>query len=229
MEKLVFTLDEGFVVDYFIASYGALENLFPDKKEEIIKRFEDIYKEQVRGKGLEDIFNHNVYSDPEIFDRHSYSFFKAFAEYVKDDDKRIRFTEEIGEYFFKIIKKSTEISIMGPNGNNFEKIKHNISEIISYLKQVAYFEDAKVDWTSFDKEKLENGGTTSFTYTIKNPVIYESARQLFNEEGFAQHYSTRIIQAALKEFGIHGKEEKKFNLLEFFSNNIKEKWELRKI
>jgi len=165
------------------------------------------------------------YNRNKVFDIYSYAVFKSVVKYI-DHEKRIIFTQLIGKKIYDHIKKTKNISVTDPN--NVYEIKKMLEEIISFFEENGYVESAYIDWSCFDEEKWKEQGNATLIYIMDSPVILSSAKRLFNEEKFAQHFSTRTFESAFLACGIDGRETDDFKLNEN-DTMIKERWELKKI
>lgn len=207
-------LEQGFVALHNRAFYDSLKIYSLDPKKLLGKINRD------HGKNL---------NNPEKFNEYSYQIFKKMAELLKDPAKRIEFTEKVGEKIYDGITRERTIRCSG-DPDDLHGWSSMLSKIGEYFRDAGYISDFKLDFSGFDAEKWEKEGEGTFIYTMKDPVILESARRLYEEEGFAQHTSSRTIQAGLKSYQIDGK-EKGFNPTLFTVNSspVEESWEIGKM
>ena len=157
--------------------------------------------------------NYDNLIDSSNFDRYSYLFFKAISKHFVKIEDRDEITKEIGKKVYAFVKGKINLEL--------KDVKENLNKIINYLKESGYVKSAKIDWSSFSDG--------SFLYIMGEPVILPGAQRLFKEEGFAQHYSSRIMEAALLDLDFIGRETKDFDPTKYPSDKVVEKWELKKI
>lgn len=120
------------------------------------------------------------------------------------------------------IKDKTSLRVSG-NPKDLIAIKEGLQKIIDYFKGVGYVKDAKIIWEVDDRAWLEKGEGT-FYYVMIDPAILPSAQRLYREMGFAQHFSSRVIEAFFDEFKVDAKEDKSFDPTQYDAEKVVEKW-----
>jgi len=166
--------------------------------------------------------------DPQTFDCVSYCQFKVVAKYLKDETKRLEFTRWIGKRIYDKIKKEQVIETSG-NPDDTEGMKVALEKINQYFQRVGYVSNSYIRWDIFDIENWKTRGEGNFAYFMLDPVILPSAKRLFREERFPQHFSSRTLENALKEFNVEGRETKDFDPTKFKLKDVEELWQIRKI
>ena len=212
------TLDLEFAQSVIEASYRGFERFIP--------KFRDIYGAKVKQYCQRelDLLGIKVLDivEPQVFDSLSYAMFKVFGEEVNDPNKRMQATEVIGRLLYGKIKRKTSLRVSG-NPKDLSIMKEGLEKIIDYFKGVGYVEDAKIIWEVDESSWLEKGKGT-FYYLMANPVILPSAQRLYREMGFAQHFSSRVIEAFFDEFEVDAKEDKDFDPNQYDAEKVVEKW-----
>ena len=170
---------------------------------------------------------------PEGFDEYSYQIYKRIAGHVPEHERRIEFTRIVGEEMYKKIEiiKTIRCSRDPDDIRGEEGWKRMLRKTGEYFQEAGYITGFELKFRSiFNKKKWEKQGKANFIYTMKEPVILQGAKKLFQEEGFAQHTSSRAMQAGLKRYEIEGS-EKDFDPGRFKTKTepIDELWEIRKI
>ena len=77
-------------------------------------------------------------------------------------------------------------------------------------------------------EEARSEGVT-FQYWMKDPVILPSARRLFQEEGFAQHFSSRTIESLFAGYMAEAREDHDFDPRDHPDDHVVEQWTLKAI
>jgi|GEM_PF-6137040 len=168
-------------------------------------------------------------TQPKSFDEYSYLIFKKIAEAVPEHKSRIEFTENVGDEIYKKIEILKNIHHSGDPDDIRGWVKM-LYEVGGYFREVGYVTGFGFRFDGiFNEDKWKKQGEGNFIYTMKDPVILESAKRLFQEEGFAQHTSSRTIQAGFKRYNIEGSETKDFDPTKFKLEPVEELWEIRKI
>jgi len=163
---------------------------------------------------------------PEAFDKYSYAIFKSVSKCLTEAEKRKRFTQFIGNEIYLWIKCKN--SLEGNRHDYIPKIKNALEKVITFFVESGYVSCARIDWAFFNEAVWKKTGKSYFVYDMKNPVILSSAKKLYLEEGFGQHYSSRALQAALLDFRIHGSEVASFDP-DKFDDCVKELWMVERI
>ena len=200
------------------ASYKGFERFIPTFRDVYGARIKQYYQRELDLLGMEirDIV------EPQVFDSLSYAMFKVFGEEVSDPNKRMQATEIIGRLLYDKIKGKTSLRVSG-NPKDLSIMKEGLEKIIDYFRDVGYVEDAKIIWEVDESSWLEKGEGT-FYYLMTNPVILLSAQRLYREMGFAQHFSSRVIEAFFDEFEVDAKEDKEFDPNQYDAEKVVEKW-----
>jgi hypothetical protein len=170
--------------------------------------------------------NAKLRQPPFIFDTHSYFVFKILAQKITHHQERLKLTIDIGDYIYNHIKQITNNF---PKNNSIKDIKETLDLIINYFVNVGYMKGAYIDWDHIDTNKWEKDGKGTFYYNMKEPIILRSAQKLYREEGFAQHISSRVIQAGLRDCYVVGCEEEGFNPNLHTKKNVQERWIIQKV
>lgn len=158
------------------------------------------------------------------FDNYSYFFFKTLSKKLSKD-KVIEITKEIGEEIYFFIKRFYKLESGNPE--KIRKLKESLSLVLEYFVTNGYVNGAEISWDKFkDKDWCENKKSI-FELIMQDPIILKSAKRLFAEEGFAQHYISRTIEAALLDFKINGSETKDFDPRKFKKERVIETWEIK--
>jgi len=188
----------------------------------ILKERKKLFEEELRKNK---IFSKDLRKE-KVFDLCSYSIFKIASKYLKTKKRKIEFTQLVGKNSYLWIKRKEKIKEKG-SADEITKIKRVMAKVIRFLERAGYVSSAKMDWSSFSERDWRKKGKAKISYIMFNPAILPSAKRLYNEEGFAQHYSSRILEAAFLDFNIEGREEKSFNPNKF-ERKVTEVWEIRK-
>ncbi len=129
------------------------------------------------------------------------------------------FTRYIGEQIY--LKLSCKL-------NQPANFKDCLTQIIDYFVENHYADKIWVDWRMFSDLEWKSRGRSGFILHMVKPEILASAQKLFLERGFAQHYLSRTLQAALYSQRIVGKEADSFTPFQE-EEDIQEFWEIEKI
>ncbi len=165
-------------------------------------------------------------SDPRLFDLFVYAAYKTFYLEVNNDKTlSMEFTERVGQRIFDHIRKTVDLNISG-NPYDIEGVQKTLADIAAYLKQAGYVSDASVYWNDFNLKRWANDGTGRFVYRMVDPVILPSAQRLVREGFLGQHLSSRTLEAALKQYGIMGRETDDFDPNHFGMDGVFEQWDL---
>jgi hypothetical protein len=162
---------------------------------------------------------------PSEFDKHSYLLFKTIAKIIIGHQERLQLTLDVGTYIYSRIRKITNTSPQ----NNIQDIKNTLDSIIAYFVSVGYMKYAYIDWSCLDIDRWEREGKGTFIYHMSEPIIFESAKRLYREDGFAQHISSRVFQAGLRDIDVIGCEDENFNPNTHKENDVQELWMIHKL
>ncbi|MFO8016569.1 MAG: hypothetical protein R6U32_05680 [Candidatus Woesearchaeota archaeon] len=165
------------------------------------------------------------------FDRMSYAIFAAYLIQRGKSDSRIsvqekEMTTRIGDIIYTNIKTERDISVEG----HMSQLSYALEEICRYFEEKGYYSSAEVIMddprAEFCIHDLEQGKSTGIIYRMEDPVILASAQDLNRKYGSScQHFSSRTIQACLRQFNLTGMEVK-FNPNDHTSEGVLEKWEI---
>lgn len=92
-----------------------------------------------------------------------------------------------------------------------------------------YIQDGKIILHEEQNYEYGNLDKNQFFYIMYSPVIFSSAKDLFNEIKIAPHFSSRTIQAALQDICIDADFDKNFDINLFEQDLVVEKWNYKKI
>lgn len=165
--------------------------------------------------------------DPTKFDHYSWLFFKSISRYISGGEQRDRITAIIGRKIYSHIKH--EYALVAGGSDDLDKMRSNLEQVIRFFVDSGYVDSAQVVWNRFNDEVWEERGRSQVELVMTKPVILPSAQRLYNEEGFAQHYLSRTIEAALEDFSVAGRETKNFNPNQSSSDRVVELWELTRL
>lgn len=212
------TLDLEFARSVIEASYKGFEKIVPEFRNNYEAKVKQYYQQELALLGIEvlDI------EEPQVFDSLSYAMFKVFGEKISKPNERMRVTEIIGRLLYDEIKEKTSLRGSG-NPKDLSILKEGLEKIIDYFKGVGYVEDAEIIWEVDDSVWLEKGKGT-FYYLMNDPVILPSAQRLYREMGFAQHFSSRVIEVFFSKFKVDAKEDKNFDPTQYDEEKVVEKW-----
>ncbi len=196
-------LSKSFVDVVTISCYNVFDKQVPGfriiYKKEISTLFTERLKEgKVKSKNLQ---------NPAVFDRYSYAMFRVFYKRLRDKPKMTLILRFIGKKIYEDVKKKSKFT-----GN----IKKDLILIQKYFQKNKYYKSSKIIWE--DKK--------SFKYIMNTPVIFNGAKELYHELGFAQHFSSRVIEAYFSERKIKAS-EKNFNPFSHSKSKVIEYWEFK--
>lgn len=134
-------------------------------------------------------------------------------------DKTIQVTKETGK---KIYRKAKELYKIKP----LNDVKSVIEIIISFFTDMEYICSGEIIQYEYNDYKYGELNENQFFYVMYSPVIYSSAKNLFNEIGIAPHFSSRTIQAALNEISVEADFDSSFNINLFEQDVVVEKWNI---
>ncbi len=149
------------------------------------------------------------------WDNYSHNVFLDLPPQISGNE----FTRYIGEQIY--LKLSRKLS---PPAD----FKDCLTQIIDYFVENHYAERIWIDWRMFSDLEWKSRGRSRFILHMVKPEILVSAQKLFLERGFAQHYLSRTLQAALYYQRILGKEADSFTPYQN-SKDIQEIWEIETI
>lgn len=149
------------------------------------------------------------------WDDYSHNIFLDLPPQISGDE----FTKDIGKHIY--LKLSCKLR----QPANF---KDGLTQIIGYFVENHYAERIWIDWRMFNDLEWESRGKSRFILHMTKPEIIASAQKLFLKRGFAQHYLSRTLQAALYCQRIVGKETDSFTPYQN-REDIQELWEIETI
>lgn len=164
--------------------------------------------------------------EPAKFDRYSLLIFKSIIKHVPGEEQRDKITVMIGKGIYGSIKERYRLP--AGESRDTEEIRKNLEKVIQYFADNGYVDSAQIVWDRFNERVWEERGRSQIELVMAKPVILPSAQRLYGENGFAQHYLSRTIEAALKDFSVIGREANDFNPKDFSSDRVVELWELTK-
>ena len=141
-----------------------------------------------------------------VFDIYYYAMFRVFYKRLRDKAKIHLILKFIGKKVYDEFKKKNKVS-----GN----MKKDLALIQRYFIKNKFFTASQFSWT--DKR--------SFKYTINGPVIYEGAKDIYNELGFSVNVFSKVLEAYFNEFKIKAF-ERNFNPYQQ-NKKIIEYWEFK--
>eukprot|EP00899_Mesostigma_viride_P013181 jgi/Mesvir1/21864/Mv04241-RA.1 len=163
-------------------------------------------------------------SDPRYFDAYSYAQFKVAARYVRDPKARHRITQRMGRRLLEMVLALAQRTPSG-DADDREMIQDLADTVLKTFKAWGYISDGGIIWPKTIAEDWEDG-QAKFQYWMADPVILPSAQALYAEENFAQHFSSRTLEALFMTFGIVAHESDDFDPREFSKDRIVEQWTL---
>ena len=93
----------------------------------------------------------------------------------------------------------------------FADLQTRLDALLAKLVDVGYVKHSSIRWPEGAGEEWAAAGQASFEYVMDDPVILPSAQRLFAEEGFAQHFSSRTIEAFFANYMIDAREDEAFD------------------
>lgn len=191
-------------VDIIVNScYLVFDKQVPGFKIIYKKEISTLFNEKLKEKKLK---SKNI-QNPKVFDVYSYAMFRVFYKRLRDKGKMNLILRFIGKKIYDEIKKKAKFT---------SNVKKDLVVIQKYFQKNKYYKSSKIVWE--DKK--------SFKYLMNSPVIFNSAKELFHELGFAQHFSSRVIEAYFNEHKIKAT-EKNFNPFAHQKNKVVEYWEFK--
>eukprot|EP00741_Cyanophora_paradoxa_P009868 tig00001669_g9558.t1 len=164
-----------------------------------------------------------------FFDLKSYAIFKVAAEHIAGDEARLAFTERIGRRIYRLAGNAVDLS---PKAGRLEEEEEPweapLGRLVGYLSSVGYLAEGGIDWSQWSTARWLARGKSQFRYWMKDPVILPSAKRLYSEHGFAQHYSSRTLEAFFEAFGITAREESSFDPRGYPPELVVELWNVER-
>eukprot|EP00898_Chlorokybus_atmophyticus_P005636 jgi/Chlat1/6073/Chrsp4S06216 len=187
----------------------------------------NISTQALPSEDLDGVVASGILADPAVFDAYSYAQFKAAARIIKDAAQRHALTQRVGERVL-----SLALSSLGFEPSNqlsdIENMKQGAGEIVTQLQEWGYVTDGGITWD----DDIINTWTASprhgkFQYWMKHAAILPSAQKLYEEEGFAQHFSSRTIEAFFAKYGVDASEDPDFDPRQHPADLVVEQWTLK--
>lgn len=202
----------------------ALPEVDPANMREDVIHF---YKKRMMMLSLEDN-PFRLITTAQGFDSLSYSIFKFLFENTIPEqrkEKEMEVTLGIGEDIYRWFNIYSDRPFL-----------KKLEQICAIFVRVGYYNQARILFSVWDKNETYFFDEADFLagkkvylgYKMVDPVIMPSATRLFVEYGGAQHFSSRTIQACLKESGVEGGEIN-FDPREHDTANVVELWEIQKV
>ncbi|UPQ98740.1 hypothetical protein HOP50_03g20460 [Chloropicon primus] len=163
---------------------------------------------------------------PEVFDAYSYAQFAAAAEILEGRRERRGLTERAGQ---RILSMMRELAGVDPSGDpsDLREMQQSLDKVLDAFVRVGYVLDSGLIWPQNAEEIYERTGELTFQYWMKDPVILPSARKLFTEQGFAQHFSSRTIESLFAGYMVEAREDDDFDPREYPDDRVVEQWTLK--
>ena len=177
-----------------------------------------------KGKGGDESFpSDSELQEPRHFDAYSYAQFKVAAARVTTAKGRRALTERAGQ---RLLGMMRELVGTNPTGDPEDLIhmKESLSEVLAAFKRVGYVLDSGITWPADALDKWQETRNLTFQYWMRDPVILPSARRLFQEEGFAQHFSSRTIESLFAGYMTIAREDENFDPREHPDDHVVEQW-----
>lgn len=175
----------------------------------------------------------------EEFDRISYHLFNEGLKRVIDPHARNQIASEIGHAIYRQYVQARPRKYGSESADEIARVEADFRHLVRYFVLVGFlsggeiyfgpFDKGSMSWNGFDREKWDTEGVGEFYYEMNNPIILLSAQELYKKYGFAQHYSSRAMEALLLAHGIDGREDEDFDPTLFSSDSVIEHWNMRRI
>ena len=163
--------------------------------------------------------------DSRVFDAYSYAQFKVAERRLTASRERRAITERAG---VRLLSMMRELARVDPSGDasDLDAMRESLSKILRVFVDVGYVLGSGTSWPENAKEEYEKNGAVTFQYWMKDPVILPSARKLFAEEGFAQHFSSRTIENLFAGYMTRAREDEDFDPRDWPDDRVVEQWSL---
>lgn len=171
---------------------------------------------------------------PRIFDLYIYAAYKAvYVEFEREYPglgvaNYENFIEAVGDNIFNAIRNMLAIEING-NPDDIKDICNTTDSVMQYLKSVNFVSDAYLRWDLFKGVDWINGREGKIGYYMENPVTHPSSKRFVAEGLKPPQVSSRIIQAALRCYGIDVYELKGYDPRQYQGDRVHEPWQLIKL
>mmetsp|Transcript_2072 Transcript_2072/g.5749 ORF Transcript_2072/g.5749 Transcript_2072/m.5749 type:complete len:310 (-) Transcript_2072:82-1011(-) len=165
--------------------------------------------------------------DPRRFDAYSYAQFKAAAGRVRGQKARRALTERAGVRLLGMMREMAGVSPTG-DPDDLSSMKENLEKVLHVFQEVGYVLDSGITWPEgASQEAWEATHDLTFQYWMRDPVILPSARRLFAEEGFAQHFSSRTIESVFAAYLAEAREDPHFDPRDHPDDHVVEQWTVK--
>jgi hypothetical protein len=206
---------------------------------ELLREINEVYEQvreevglisQKKKEGGDDFPSSAVLSDARNFDAYSYAQFKVAARRVRGERERLALTQRVGQ---RLLQMMRELVGVDPSGDpeDLRGMQDSLSKILGAFQSVGYVLDSGTYWPEgvegdWASQAQRDEGVT-FQYWMKDPVILPSARRLFQEEGFAQHFSSRTIESLFAGYLTEAREDEDFDPRDHPDHHVVEQWTLK--
>ena len=163
------------------------------------------------------------------FDAATYAQFARLAGSI-DPAERMNVTRKVGRALEADARAELGYVVSG-DPSDVERMREATAAVLSRFVETGYLKAGKllsfVDSPEARRRYAETGEAV-FEYFMDDPVILPSAQRLFKEHGFAQHFSSRTLEALFDGFGVVAREDESFDPNEHPSDGIVERWSMRR-
>ena len=140
------------------------------------------------------------------------------AHQILGRDKTIQVSKEVGTKLFEILREKY------PNEKT-DTFQSVMDLVIRFFVDGQYIMSG--EYILHDDKIANKYGIlekNQFFYIMHYPIIFSSAKTLFNDIDIAPHFSSRTIEAALRSIGYIAEFDSSFNINEFQNELVVEKW-----
>lgn len=134
------------------------------------------------------------------------------------EDMTVQVSKETGDKLFKCIEEKYF-------ENNSKSIEQVINAVIKFFIDGKYISSG--EFIINDKDSRNVYGSllkNQFFYVMKEPIIFNSAKRLYNKINVAPHFSSRTLEAAFRSINIIAEYDSSFDINEFDKTLVVEKW-----
>ena len=163
---------------------------------------------------------------PEAFDAYSYAQFAAAAETLAGGRERRALTERVGKRILLLLRQITGVEATG-DPSDFKHMQRSLDDLLGAFAKCGYVLDSGLVWPEDAEAVYAKTRELTFQYWMRDPVILPSARRLFREQGFAQHFSSRTIEGLFAGYGVVAREDSDFDPREWPDDRVVEQWTLK--
>ena len=143
------------------------------------KEISNLFSEKLQEKKLKTKNLQNT----KVFDVYIYAMFRVFYKRLRDKPKIQLILKFIGKKIYDEFKRKNKLK---------GDIKKDLPVILKYFQKAKFFSNSQIAW--LDKKR--------FKQTISNPVIYESARDIYAELGFSINLVSKVMEAYFNEYKV---------------------------